>query len=101
MKEVDPNAIWLLQAWMFLTPLWDAKLEKAFLTAVPIGRILVLDLHADIHPQYIQTSSFYGQPFIWCMLHNFGGTLGLQGSFDVLNQVQFGTIVSVPPPLSY
>lgn len=72
MKEVDPNAIWLLQAWMFLNPIWNANLEKAFLTAVPTGHILVLDLHADIHPQYIQTVSFYGQPFIWCMLHNFG-----------------------------
>lgn len=87
MKEVDSNAIWLLQGWFFLNPLWNSDLVKAFLTAVPIGRILVLDLHADIHPQYIKTLSFYGQPFIWCMLHNFGGTLGLQGNFDIVNQV--------------
>lgn len=88
MKEVDENAIWLLQGWFFLNPMWNAKREEAFLTAVPQGRILVLDLHADLFPQYIQTKSFYGQPFIWCMLHNFGGTLGLQGSLDVVNEVK-------------
>lgn len=87
MKEVDSNAIWLLQGWFFLSPLWNSDLVKAFLTAVPIGRILVLDLHADIHPQYIRTLSFHGQPFIWCMLHNFGGTLGMHGNFDTINQV--------------
>lgn len=88
MKEVDSNAIWLLQAWFFTNSvIWDSKLKEAFLTAVPQGRLLVLDLHADIHPQYIQSKSFYGQPFIWCMLHNFGGTLGMQGQLDVVNEV--------------
>lgn len=87
MTDIDPNAIWLLQGWFFLHPMWNDKLVKAFLTAVPTGRILVLDLHADIRPQYIQTYSFHGQPFIWCMLHNFGGTLGMQGSFKVVNEV--------------
>lgn len=89
MQQVDPDAIWLLQGWMFLNPMWNNNLVKAFLTAVPIGRILVLDLHADIHPQYITTQSFHGQPFIWCMLHNFGGTLGMQGSLDIVNKVSW------------
>lgn len=87
MTEVDPNAIWLLQGWFFLNAMWTEPLIKSFLTAVPAGHILVLDLHADIHPQYIKTYSFYGQPFVWCMLHNFGGTLGMQGSIDIVNQV--------------
>lgn len=87
MTDVDPNAIWLLQGWFFLNPMWTDDLEKAFLTAVPTGRILALDLHSDIRPQFIQTHSYYGQPFIWCMLHNFGGVLGMQGNFKVVNEV--------------
>lgn len=49
------------------------------------GKILVLDLQSEQHPQYNRTLSFYGQPFIWCMLHNFGGTLGMHGSVRFVN----------------
>lgn len=87
MSEVDPDAVWLLQGWFFLNAVWRSALVKSFLTAVPVGRILVLDLHAELHPQYKLSNSFYGQPYIWCMLHNFGGTLGMQGNLNIVNQV--------------
>lgn len=89
MRSVDDDAVWLLQGWMFVhsASLWKSEFIEAFLTAVPQGRMLVLDLQADKSPRYHQTSSFYGQPFIWCMLHNFGGTLGMHGSFDGVNEV--------------
>ncbi|EDW57700.1 alpha-N-acetylglucosaminidase [Drosophila virilis] len=81
MREVDGNAVWLLQGWMFLKDIfWTDELIEAFLTAVPRGRILVLDLQSEQFPQYQRTHSYYGQPFVWCMLNNFGGTLGLFGS---------------------
>lgn len=89
MQSVDDDAVWLLQGWMFVhsASSWTNELIKAFLTAVPAGRMLVLDLQADKVPRYVGTSSFFGQPFIWCMLHNFGGTLGMHGSFDGVNAV--------------
>lgn len=62
---------------------------------VPQGKMIVLDLYAEASPVWQRTESFYGQPFIWCMLHNFGGNIGLYGeltsiatginSFMVLN----------------
>ncbi|KAH8355850.1 hypothetical protein KR200_005031 [Drosophila serrata] len=86
MREVDPQAIWLLQGWMFVkNPFWTTDMAKAFLTAVPRGRILVLDLQSEQFPQYELTQSYFGQPFIWCMLHNFGGTLGMFGSAKLIN----------------
>lgn len=89
MRAVDEKSVWLLQGWMFVhNNLWTSKLMKAFLTSVPKGRILVLDLQAEQFPQYNRTSSFYGQPFIWCMLHNFGGTLGMHGSLNNVNEVK-------------
>lgn len=45
----------------------------------------MLDLQSEQHPQYNRTKSFYGQPFVWCMLHNFGGTLGMHGSIRMVN----------------
>ncbi|KAH8412433.1 hypothetical protein KR009_001982 [Drosophila setifemur] len=86
MREIDPQAIWLLQGWMFVkNPFWTSDMAEAFLTAVPRGRILVLDLQSEQFPQYELTRSYFGQPFIWCMLHNFGGTLGIFGSAKLIN----------------
>uniref|UniRef100_A0A034WY69 Alpha-N-acetylglucosaminidase n=1 Tax=Bactrocera dorsalis TaxID=27457 RepID=A0A034WY69_BACDO len=86
MRLVDNSAIWLLQGWMFVKNIfWTDELIKAFLLAVPLGKMLVLDLQSEQFPQYERTHSFHGQPFIWCMLHNFGGTLGMHGSVDIVN----------------
>ncbi|XP_058053738.1 alpha-N-acetylglucosaminidase [Anopheles bellator] len=83
MAEVDPLAVWLLQGWMFVkNPFWSDRAIRAFLTAVPTGRMLVLDLQSEQFPQYGRTESYAGQPFIWCMLSNFGGTLGMLGTVE-------------------
>ncbi|ETN60068.1 alpha-N-acetyl glucosaminidase [Anopheles darlingi] len=83
MVAIDPAAVWLLQGWMFVkNPFWSDRAINSFLTAVPIGRLLVLDLQSEQFPQYARTGSYAGQPFIWCMLSNFGGTLGMLGSVE-------------------
>lgn len=87
MNDVDPFAVWLLQGWMFVkNPYWSDVAIRAFLQAVPLGRMLVLDLQSEQFPQYDRTESYHGQPFIWCMLSNFGGTLGMLGSVDLVFQ---------------
>jgi hypothetical protein len=47
---------------------------------VPQGRLVLLDLFADEHPVWTRTECLYGYPFIWCMLHNFGGNLEMYGA---------------------
>lgn len=51
--------------------------------------MLILDLAAEILPQYSRFESFYGQPFVFCMLHNYGGVQGLFGNVDVMMRVSF------------
>jgi alpha-N-acetylglucosaminidase len=51
------------------------------------GKLLILDLMSELYPQFSSLDGYYGQPFIWCMLHNFGGSLGLYGAFNHLNSV--------------
>ncbi|KAG1689557.1 Alpha-N-acetylglucosaminidase [Nymphon striatum] len=89
--STDPKAIWLTQGWMFFSDFsfWKSAQAKAFLTAVPQGRMLILDLAAEVYPQYPRFNSFYGQPFIWCMLHNYGGVLGMYGMIDNVNKGPF------------
>ncbi|CAL4129549.1 unnamed protein product, partial [Meganyctiphanes norvegica] len=49
-----------------------------------MGKMIVLDLGAEYKPMYLKFESFYGQPFIFCMLHNYGGVQGLFGAVDSL-----------------
>lgn len=50
--------------------------------------MLVLDLQSELIPLYTRYDSYYGQPFIWCMLQNFGGTLGMYGVAERVNEVR-------------
>lgn len=87
MTAVDPQAIWLMQGWLFFSSasFWKPPQIKALLHGVPIGRMIVLDLFAETEPVFTYTESFYGQPFIWCMLHNFGGNSGFFGQVESMN----------------
>ncbi|KAG8193238.1 hypothetical protein JTE90_005585 [Oedothorax gibbosus] len=84
LTAVDPQATWMIQGWMFYFDenIWGPEQARAFLRAVPLGRLIVLDLQSELYPQYHRLSSYYGQPFIWCMLHNYGGVEGLYGSME-------------------
>ncbi|XP_052119700.1 alpha-N-acetylglucosaminidase [Frankliniella occidentalis] len=88
--DVDPEAVWMIQNWLFVhDAFWTEPRAKALLTSVPTGRMLVLDLMAELLPQYRRFPSYYGQPFVWCMLHNFGGTLGMYGASNYVNRNVF------------
>jgi len=94
MQAADPDAIWLMQGWLFIdTTFWHQPQIKALLAGVPDDRMIILDLYSENIPIWPDTDSYYGKPFIWCMLANFGGNIGLygtmlnvsQGPIDALN----------------
>ncbi|ESO95231.1 hypothetical protein LOTGIDRAFT_144735, partial [Lottia gigantea] len=89
MLAADPQAIWLMQGWLFHSSFWKPAQLKALVTGVPLGKMIVLDLNAELDPVYKTSQSFYGQPFIWCMLHNFGGTMELYGALNQVNKGPF------------
>ncbi|XP_053121685.1 alpha-N-acetylglucosaminidase [Hemicordylus capensis] len=91
MTGADPSAVWLMQGWLFQhqPDFWQPAQVRALLQGVPLGRMVVLDLFAESKPVYSWTESFYGQPFIWCMLHNFGGNHGLFGTAESINHGPF------------
>ena len=80
MTAADAAAVWVMQGWMFLSAgYWNATTMQAVLHAVPLGGLIVLDLWSETVPVWSQTDAYYGTPFIWNMLHNFGGRSGLYG----------------------
>lgn len=83
-----------MQGWLFINnaTFWKPAQIRALLHGVPLGRMIVLDLFAETEPMFSSTESFYGQPFIWCMLHNFGGNSGLFGTVDSINSGPFKAI---------
>jgi alpha-N-acetylglucosaminidase len=84
MKEADPMATWVMQGWLFYSDrkFWKAPQIKALLDAVPNGHMIILDLAAEIEPVWKRTDAFYGKPWIWNMLNNFGGNVNMFGHLE-------------------
>ncbi|KAF9621704.1 hypothetical protein IFM89_027270 [Coptis chinensis] len=58
---------------------------QALLHSVPFGKMIVLDLFAYVKPIWEESSQFYGTPYVWCLLHNFGGNIEMYGILDVIS----------------
>jgi alpha-N-acetylglucosaminidase len=85
LKAADPDAVWVLQGWLFASnaAFWTNPRIEAFLSGVPADEdMLVLDLFSESSPQWQRTSSYYGKPWVWCQLHNYGGNMGLYGQIE-------------------
>ena len=82
MNDVDPDAVWVMQAWLFHhgKKFWGNNEIKALLNAVPDDRMLLLDLWSERYPVWNRTEAYYGKPWIWCMLQNFGQNTVLSGN---------------------
>ncbi|CAN0917314.1 NAGLU [Linum grandiflorum] len=84
MSAGDEHAVWLMQGWLFYSDFvfWQPPQKKALLHSVPFGKMIVLDLFAESKPIWESSSQFYDTPYVWCMLHNFGGNLEMYGMLD-------------------
>ena len=89
MASVDPEAVWIMQGWLFLSDWWEPPQMEAYLTSVPQGKMILLDLDSTNREQYTRTRSYYGQPFIFNMIHTFGGAMGMFGRKDSVNTRPF------------
>ena len=69
---------------ILLVDFWDLDAIKAFLSAVPDDKMIVLDVNSVGNPAWLKTDSFYGKPFIYCLEHNFGGMRGIYGNMDTI-----------------
>lgn len=92
MLKANEAAIWIVQSWA-----GNPTSEFLFgLSLVPDGKkhALILDLYAEKDPNYNKgavgninygySKEFDSTPWVFCMLNNFGGRLGLHGHIDNL-----------------
>eukprot|EP01064_Diplonema_japonicum_P037567 TRINITY_DN8817_c5_g1_i1.p1 TRINITY_DN8817_c5_g1~~TRINITY_DN8817_c5_g1_i1.p1 ORF type:complete len:766 (+),score=171.90 TRINITY_DN8817_c5_g1_i1:47-2344(+) len=78
MIRTDPDAKWVYQTWSWLFGTKQSYMY-GWVSAVPKGNLILLDLMAEETPMWKATQSYYGSTFIWCMLHDFGGNNGMWG----------------------
>ncbi len=98
--QVDEQAQWLQMSWVFYYKCkqWTPQRLKAYLTAVPQNKMLLLDYFCEKTEVWRTTIDsymgstdgkkygFYGQPYVWCYLGNFGGNTMLVGNINALEQ---------------
>jgi alpha-N-acetylglucosaminidase len=89
MTAVDAKAVWVMQGWMFFfnpedPDYWQEPQIRALLNSVPHAHMLVLDLHSDLHPLWQKTHAYHGKPWVWNVLHNFGGKSPMYGNLEVI-----------------
>jgi alpha-N-acetylglucosaminidase len=85
----DPEALLVMQGWMFFfnpedPDFWQEEQIRALLDGFPEDRLIVLDLNSDEHPVWSRTQSYYGRPWIWNVIHNFGGNRSMVGNLEKL-----------------
>jgi alpha-N-acetylglucosaminidase len=68
-----PDAVWILQA-------WQDNPRRRLIEALDPARTLVIDLDADDGPKWQDTAAFWGTPWAWGTIQNFGGRLGMFGN---------------------
>uniref|UniRef100_A0A2N9FNM7 Alpha-N-acetylglucosaminidase tim-barrel domain-containing protein n=1 Tax=Fagus sylvatica TaxID=28930 RepID=A0A2N9FNM7_FAGSY len=71
------------------------------LHSVPFGKMIVLDLFAEVKPIWKNSSQFYGTPYVWCMLHNFGGNIEMYGTLDSISSSLVDARISENSTMSF
>ena len=78
MREGSPGAVWVLQA-------WQENPRVAMLDSLSPGDVVLLDLQAENRPVWnLRPELFGNHDWLYCMLLNFGGNVGLFGKLHAL-----------------
>ncbi|HVS96731.1 MAG TPA: alpha-N-acetylglucosaminidase [Puia sp.] len=112
MAASDPRAVWVMQAWFLyysIDNFWKEPQVKALLGAVPDDKMVILDLYGEVHPVWKKQSAFYGKPWIWNVLQNFGGRTSMSGKMkdmsgnlsNVLNSPAKGKFSGIGMAMEY
>lgn len=89
-RAADPDAVWVLQAWMFnyQRNIWNKETVKALVESVPENDLLVLDYANDYDPNWDDFSAFHGRSWVMGYVPNMGGKTAYTGKMDFYaNQV--------------
>ena len=101
LAAADPDAVWLQMTWLFWNErkYWTQDRIEPYITSYPAEKSLLLDYYCERQEVWRQTQSYYGVPFIWCYLGNFGGNTYLAGNFADIDKRIEDTFAEAGPNL--
>ena len=70
--ELDPDAVWVMQAW---------SERREIIEAVPREHLLLLDIGKE---RLAETGGLYGVPTVWGTIHSFGGQTEIGGDLAAI-----------------
>ena len=83
MKKVNPKAVWVVQG-------WTENPRPEMMKNLKNGDLLILDLFSECRPMWgipsiwKRDNGYEQHDWLFCMLENFGGNVGLHGRMDQL-----------------
>ena len=83
MKKVNPRAVWVVQG-------WTENPRPEMIKNLRTGDLLILDLFSECRPMWgipsiwKREKGYEQHEWLFCMLENFGGNVGLHGRMDQL-----------------
>jgi len=81
----DPEGTWVMQGWLFYNnrQFWDKESVKALLSKVPNERMMIIDLANEEFHGWEQLDGFFGKPWIYSTIHNYGGNSQMIGNLPL------------------
>lgn len=77
MKQYNPDATWVIQAWL-------GNPRKELLEGLDRKNTLIVDLAAEFWDNWQKRKGFDGFSWLWSHISNYGGNIGLHGRLDVI-----------------
>ena len=92
MDKVNPDAKWVIQS-------WNENPRSECLNTIKKGKLVVLDLFSEAVPRWKDWNGYGGHEMVYCMLHNFGGRVGLHGRLKTMTQGYYDALRLYPQNL--
>lgn len=88
LAKADPQGIWLQMTWLFYNDRdeWTNERIKSYITSYPKEKSILLDYYCEQQEVWKRTEKYYGIPYIWCYLGDFGGNTMLVGNLKEINK---------------
>lgn len=83
-SQAAPNATWVMQGWMFGSDkkFWDKQSIAAFLKDIPADKVMIHDISNDRYDVWEDANAFFGKPWVFGYIHNYGGSNQIYGDFQ-------------------
>lgn len=95
-KEANPNAVWVIQGWMFgyQRKQWPPENVKALFSNIPDNKILILDYANDYANSWEPVNGFNGKQWVYGFVPNMGGKTAYTGNLNLYATGAANTLAS-------